>query len=1284
MVYNRNREGRRRSIDDNGFLVRPALLGDRARRATTTSAYLGYNGDGHFGRLNLTASAYGAFGRRTATASSPTSAADIRAGFAAAEASLRFRLDARARCRALYASGDKQSVRQQARPASTRSSRTRIFAGADTSYWIRQSDPAGRRRRRRAQRRATACSTTCARRRNRASRTSTIPGLRLLGVGADFDLTPQLRVSANAQPALVRQHRGARRRCATQAPIARSIGWDAVGGGDLAAVHVTQNIVFRLSGAVLLPGERLQATCSTTAAATAATIRCSLNVDPDLLRRRHARPRRTHGSPHRGAGAARAAVAARRLASPATTRSRSSATTSPRPPAPRDADAGTRPTPRAAGCVSLPHRDRRARRCTPTAAVDARLHRLPRRRRRRVAPPAAMRRAGNAAPYAARCATTGARAAALSAERGTIRRAPTRSAATRCSTAKRPSSSASSIPATTASRAKPAAPATCRSIAGGRAQPDGDGRDVLGRRRVQQRHPAVQELHPRRGLYARRASRPRSLDAGRRPTPSMARAAASLPTLYPLPTWETMPPGDIFRVFERGGRNIGTPVPRDRPAQRSRASSSGSRSRAGPTSASRTAARAPAARIAIPVLNIHKTRLNDPHLWFLGTNDQPGDYRSSGCTGCHVVYANDREPRALGDLRAVRQRRAQRSSVDPTIPQERAGPSDRARLHARDPDQPVHDLPHAPAEHLPEHATSATRCGTTSPTRRRCGRRSRSIRRAEEMRADPRPQSRRARRRAASGATSDFLRRTSSTLNPTAEGHAVRRLSRPRLELPRASSSATARATCSTRTARSSPTTIPKKFKKAVHLKAIHVEKGMQCVDCHFAQDGHGNGYIYGEVAARDRDRLRRTATAPPTAIRRCDVAARPRRRPARDLTLLRNPGRPARFEWRRRQAVSSARRSTPGLEWKMTPGQGHGRRRGRPHYNEKAARAHKRARRTPTRRRWGAGVPQGDSARTATTRWPASPATSRGRRAAAAATCRSRRTGRPSATTTRAARRATSRPTTRRSRATTCSSSAGTATIKGDKHRAGALVLGAGPVVDQHQPRAHLRPAAADLGERASRRQAFAPHYPAHRAQDRDQDLRRLPPVRRPTTTTRSWRSCCCWAPTSSTSSAATPGSARSGGVEAVRVTEWDEPQAVIGSYLQRYAYPDWYKQHQDARPAAREARSSTARASASCLQLRGEYLYVAEGAKRHARLRRRQHRQQGRLASGSSRRRSRRSARTRTSRRKNATCVALPTNQPIDPRAQPGRADAAARTRSSRSTRSTTTRSSPTRRKA
>ena len=40
----------------------------------------------------------------------------------------------------------------------------------------------------------------------------------------------------------------------------------------------------------------------------------------------------------------------------------------------------------------------------------------------------------------------------------------------------------------------------------------------------------------------------------------------------------------------------------------------------------------------------------------------------------------------------------------------------------------------------------------------------------------------------------------------------------------------------------------PEKFGKAVHLKDIHLEKGMQCVDCHFGQDNHGNGKLYGET----------------------------------------------------------------------------------------------------------------------------------------------------------------------------------------------------------------------------------------------------------------------------------------------------------------------------------------------------------------------------------------------------------------------------------------------------
>lgn len=54
----------RRSIkyDRNGFLVRPALIGD-VRPHAIKVGYIGINGDGHLGRLNLTHSYYYAFGQ---------------------------------------------------------------------------------------------------------------------------------------------------------------------------------------------------------------------------------------------------------------------------------------------------------------------------------------------------------------------------------------------------------------------------------------------------------------------------------------------------------------------------------------------------------------------------------------------------------------------------------------------------------------------------------------------------------------------------------------------------------------------------------------------------------------------------------------------------------------------------------------------------------------------------------------------------------------------------------------------------------------------------------------------------------------------------------------------------------------------------------------------------------------------------------------------------------------------------------------------------------------------
>ncbi len=78
---------------------------------------------------------------------------------------------------------------------------------------------------------------------------------------------------------------------------------------------------------------------------------------------------------------------------------------------------------------------------------------------------------------------------------------------------------------------------------------------------------------------------------------------------------------------------------------------------------------------------------------------------------------------------------------------------------------------------------------------------------------------------------------------------------------------------------------------------SIHVDAGMHCVDCHFAQDAHGNGHLYGEVAQAveiDCKDCHGTATAYPT-LRSSGPAAGPN---GTDLSVLRNPDGRRRFEW--------------------------------------------------------------------------------------------------------------------------------------------------------------------------------------------------------------------------------------------------------------------------------------------------------------------------------------------------------------------------------------------------
>lgn len=249
LVHNRNREDEFH-FDNNGFLARPSSLGTETLREYDAT-YVGYNGDGHFGRLNLTASAYYLFGDNIGTFTGRDS--DLEAGFAAAEASMDFDW-IRVRASAAYASGDSDPFDDKSQGYDAIFENP-IFAGADTSYWVRQNLPliggggvalAGRN------------SLLPSLRSSRELGQSNFenPGLQLIGLGADFDLTPESRVSANLNQ-LWFDDTATLEVARNQGPIDRGIGTD-VSVAWIWRPFATQNAILRLSAAALFPASGLE------------------------------------------------------------------------------------------------------------------------------------------------------------------------------------------------------------------------------------------------------------------------------------------------------------------------------------------------------------------------------------------------------------------------------------------------------------------------------------------------------------------------------------------------------------------------------------------------------------------------------------------------------------------------------------------------------------------------------------------------------------------------------------------------------------------------------------------------------------------------------------------------------------------------------------------------------------------------------------------------------------------------------------------------------------------
>jgi hypothetical protein len=249
IVHNRSRDDAQ--IDENDFPARPAEIGFTELREYDVT-YFGLNFDGRIGRLNLTASGYYATGDNEDSLLTGGEA-DIRAYFLAAEPSIDFDW-IRLRLSALYASGDDDPFDDDEEGFDAIFENP-LFAGADTSYWIRQGVPfigggfvalSGR----------NAVLPALRSSKEQGQSNFVNPGLSLLGLGADFDVLPQLRLSLNANylrfntTAVLEELR-------QQPDLSNEIGWD-LSAAVIWRPFLNQNVVLRLSGAGLIPGDGFQ------------------------------------------------------------------------------------------------------------------------------------------------------------------------------------------------------------------------------------------------------------------------------------------------------------------------------------------------------------------------------------------------------------------------------------------------------------------------------------------------------------------------------------------------------------------------------------------------------------------------------------------------------------------------------------------------------------------------------------------------------------------------------------------------------------------------------------------------------------------------------------------------------------------------------------------------------------------------------------------------------------------------------------------------------------------
>lgn len=319
-------------------------------------------------------------------------------------------------------------------------------------------------------------------------------------------------------------------------------------------------------------------------------------------------------------------------------------------------------------------------------------------------------------------------------------------------------------------------------------------------------------------------------------TPEQTRTNGLLSYILPLQRFALSQPGNILRIFEKGGEKplqLGLPTvgePPGRPLRRLSERGLGTLNRTDPV-----------------FLNLQKTRLHDPLLGFMGSSDHPGDYRSSGCTACHVVYANDRSPINSGGWHEFgHQGLAARSNPDPQIPKNERGHPITHRLTRSIPSSQcmvchMHQgnlfvNPYLGYTWWDQESDGEVMYPKkqTNPTE-------------AELAASLRKNPEAAAVRGLWG-DSEFLEgiaQTNSTLkhNQFADYHGHGWIFRAVFKKDRKGN------LLDSTNGIISPNDA-EKWSKVVHLKDAHLDRGMHCVDCHFLTDVHGNGNLYGEPRA--------------------------------------------------------------------------------------------------------------------------------------------------------------------------------------------------------------------------------------------------------------------------------------------------------------------------------------------------------------------------------------------------------------------------------------------------